>query len=200
MMYFIKGEIVMINPALVVIETNGIGYGLHISLNTYSSIQTQKHCKLFTYLHVKNEGSNVSGIELFGFHEEAEREIFLKLTSVSGIGVNTARMMLSSLHPSEIERAILQGNVALIQSIKGIGPKTAQRAILELKDKISGTSSSDASMGMVHQHMGKQDEALQALIALGIAKPMAEKALGKIIGNKQDLGVEEMIKLTLKSL
>ncbi len=199
-MYFIKGEIVQINPAHVVIETNGIGYGLHISLYTYSSIQLQKQCKLFTYLHVKNEGSNVSGLELFGFHEEAEREVFLKLTSVSGIGVNTARMMLSSLNPSEIERAILQGNVSLIQSIKGIGPKTAQRAILELKDKISGTGTSSSTTGAIQQSMGIQDEALQALIALGIAKPMAEKALGKIVSSNKDASVEQMIKLTLKSL
>jgi Holliday junction DNA helicase RuvA len=142
----------------------------------------------------------VSGLELFGFHEEAEREIFLKLTSVSGIGVNTARMMLSSLTPIEIEKAILNGNVALIQSIKGIGPKTAQRAILELKDKISGTSSTSSSTGMIQQKMGVQDEALQALIALGIARPMAEKALGKIVGTNQDASVEQMIKLTLKSL
>ncbi len=200
MMYFLKGAIATINPALVVIESNGIGYGLHISLNTYTAIQNLKECKLYTHLHVKNEGSNVSGLELFGFHEEAEREIFLKLTSVSGIGVNTARMMLSSLTPIEIEKAILNGNVALIQSIKGIGPKTAQRAILELKDKISGTSSTSSNTGMIQQKMGVQDEALQALIALGIARPMAEKALGKIVGTNQDASVEQMIKLTLKSL
>ena len=199
-MYFIKGEIVQINPAHVVIETNGIGYGLHISLFTYSTIQQQKQCKLYTYLHVKNEGSNVSGIELFGFHEEAEREVFLKLTSVSGIGVNTARMMLSSLTPNEIEKAILQGNVSIIQSIKGIGPKTAQRAILELKDKISGSATTSSSTGIIQQSMGIQEEALQALIALGIAKPMAEKALGKIVMSNKDISVEQMIKLTLKSL
>jgi Holliday junction DNA helicase RuvA len=109
-------------------------------------------------------------------------------------------MMLSSLTPIEIEKAILNGNVALIQSIKGIGPKTAQRAILELKDKISGTSSTSSSTGMIQQKMGVQDEALQALIALGIARPMAEKALGKIVGTNQDASVEQMIKLTLKSL
>lgn len=200
MMYFIRGEIVAINPAHVVIETNGIGYGLHISLFTFSSIQQQKQCKLFTHLHVKNEGSNVSGIELYGFYEEAEREIFLKLTSVSGIGVNTARMMLSSLNPSEIERAILNGNVALIQSIKGIGPKTAQRAILELKDRIASSSTSANGGFEITSSRGIQSEALQALIALGIAKPMAEKALSKVTGMNPNAGVEEMIKLTLKSL
>lgn len=199
-MYFIKGEIVHINPALVVIESNGIGYGLHISLNTYSSIQHQKQCKLYTHLHVKNEGSNVTGVELFGFHEESEKEVFIKLTSVSGIGVNTARMMLSSLSPLEIERAIVQGNVTLIQSIKGIGPKTAQRAILELKDKFGPGTGQSSSSGTEMSSRGVQDEALQALIALGIAKPMAEKALAKVLVSSRDSSVEEMIKLTLKSL
>ena len=158
--------------------------------------------KLFTHLHVKNEGNNVTGIELFGFYEEEEKEIFLKLTSVSGIGVNTARMMLSSLTASEVERAILQGNVALIQSIKGIGPKTAQRAILELKDKIGGTTSSTgAGSAHLQQKMTIQDEALQALVSLGIGKPLAEKAIGKLINSGEiPLTVEELIKKALKAL
>jgi Holliday junction DNA helicase RuvA len=202
MMHFIKGELVSIHPAYVVVETNQIGYGLHISLNTFTAIQHEKLVKLFTHLHVKNEGNNVTGIELFGFYEEEEKEIFLKLTSVSGIGVNTARMMLSSLTASEVERAILQGNVALIQSIKGIGPKTAQRAILELKDKIGGTTSSTgAGSAHLQQKMTIQDEALQALVSLGIGKPLAEKAIGKLINSGEiPLTVEELIKKALKAL
>jgi len=202
MMHFIKGEFVTINPAYVVIEVNQIGYGLHISLNTFTAIQNEKVIKLFTYLHVKNEGNNVTGVELFGFFEEGEKEIFLKLISVSGIGVNTARMMLSSLSASEVEKAILQGNVSLIQSIKGIGPKTAQRAILELKDKISGSSSSSLHGANTFQEKFTiQEEALQALISLGIGKPMAEKAIGKILNNgDSSTSVEELIKKALKAL
>lgn len=204
MMHYIKGEMVSIHPAYVVIETNNIGYGFHISLNTFSAIQHEKKVQLFTHIHVKNEGNNVTGIELFGFYEEGEKEIFLKLISVSGIGVNTARMMLSSLTANEVEKAIMQGNVSLIQSIKGIGPKTAQRAILELKDKIGGTTSSNTATSgnlNVQQTMSIQEEALQALMSLGIGKPLAEKALGKVIHQGDDpKTVEELIKKALKSL
>lgn len=200
MMHFISGDIVQIHPAFVVLESNGLGYGLHISLYTYTSIQAEKSCRLYTHLHVKNEGSSVSGIEMFGFHTEHEKDIFIKLISVSGIGVNTARMMLSSMQPDEIEKAILHANVAAIQAIKGIGPKTAQRAILELKDKIVQNGNKAASNSMAIQHMSKQDEALQALIALGIAKPMADKALSKIVATHPNSSLEEMIKLTLKNL
>ena len=202
MMHFIKGELVSIHPAYVVIEINQIGYGLHISLNTFTAIQHEKQIKLFTHLHVKNEGNNVTGIELFGFYEEEEKEIFLKLTSVSGIGVNTARMMLSSLTASEVEKAILNGNVSLIQSIKGIGPKTAQRAILELRDKLGGaTSSSSTGASNSQQKMTMQEEALQALVSLGIGRPLAEKAIGKIVNNgDSSQTVEELIKKALKAL
>lgn len=200
MIAYIKGRITDIHPAFVVLEINGVGYGMHISLNTYSTIQTLEECKLFTYLHVKNEGSSVSGIELFGFAEREEKEVFEKLISVSGIGVNTARMMLSSMSYREVEAAILQGNVGLIQSIKGIGPKTAQRVILELRDKVGKYASAEGGTGAVKQVFGLQDEALAALVSLGIARNMAEKAVSKALTKGGMDTVEALIKESLKAL
>jgi len=199
MINYIRGKIQEINPAYVVLDVNGIGYGMHISLNTYTAIQHLQECRLFGHLHVKNEGSSVSGIELFGFHEKAEKEVFEKLISVSGIGVNTARMMLSSMSYQEVESAIGQGNVSLIQSIKGIGPKTAQRVILELKDKV-GKHSDLGSIPAIKTSFTMQDEALAALVSLGIAKNMAEKALGKAMSQGEAASVEALIKQALKVL
>lgn len=196
MISYIKGKLVDISPAAAVVEANGMGYYLNISLNTFSAIQNAQEVQLYTYLHVKNEGGNVGGIELFGFKNPSEREMFLKLISVSGIGGNTARLMLSSLSAEEIASAILSGNVALIQSIKGVGPKTAQRVVLELRDKMSGVQTkTENGQG---SFSSAREEALLALTALGIARNTAEKAVNKVIQSKPEAAVESLIKEALK--
>lgn len=198
MIAYIKGILVSKNPTGVILENSGIGYFLHVSLNTYSAIQDQKECKLHTYMHVKNEGQSVSAFELYGFSDEAEREIFELLLSVSGIGASTARMMLSSMTADEVRHAVLTENEAAIKAIKGIGPKTAKRLILELKDKMG--KAGDAATAVVGTGSFSH-EALSALVALGFARNQAEKAIHSTLkNNPQPSSVEELIKLTLKTL
>lgn len=198
MIAYIKGNLVSKSPTGVILENSGIGYFLNVSLNTYSAIQDKSECMLHTYMHVKNEGQSVSAFELYGFAEEAERGIFELLLSVSGIGASTARMMLSSMTADEVRHAVLSENEAAIKAIKGIGPKTAKRLILELKDKmgkVDGASTPPAGAASYSQ------EALSALVALGFARNQAEKAIQTTMKNNPQPGsVEELIKLTLKTL
>ncbi|HWZ36167.1 MAG TPA: Holliday junction branch migration protein RuvA [Mucilaginibacter sp.] len=192
---YIDGRLVFKSPAYVVIDINGVGYHINISLNTYSLLGDAERCKLFTWLHVKEDAHT-----LYGFADENERNLFLHLISISGIGPNTGRMMLSSLAPAEIHTAIVNGNVAIIQRIKGIGPKSAQRVILELQDKLrkEGPGSSATAVPVVKT---VKDEALAALVMLGFARNAAEKVLDHELNkNGQTLTVEELIKLALKSL
>src|SRR5882757_4775312 len=167
--------------ALVVIDVGGIGYHINISLNTYSKLGNAERCKLFTWLHVKEDGHT-----LYGFIDEGERRLFLHLISVSGIGPNTGRMILSSITPDEIQAAIVKGDVPLIQRIKGIGPKSAQRLILELQDKLR--KEGPDTLTAVPLNKTVKDEALSALVMLGFAR------------NAVDLTVEQLIKFALKSL
>jgi Holliday junction DNA helicase RuvA len=191
---YIDGKLSFKCPTYVVIEAGGVGYHINISLNTFSSIQDQERCKLYTWLHVKEDAHT-----LYGFAEEGERRLFLHLISVSGIGPNTGRMMLSSITPQEIQQAIVNGDVPLIQRIKGIGPKSAQRLILELKDKLK-REGYDSLISIPKNHTVK-DEALSALIMLGFAKNAAEKALDQAINQSNgSLTVEALIKIALKSL
>jgi holliday junction DNA helicase RuvA len=191
---YLQGKFSVKNPAQVYVDINGVGYEVNISLNTYSHIQNLEHGKLFTYLQVK-EDSHV----LFGFFDKAEKEMFVQLISISGIGASTARMMLSSLKPEEISRAIMQGNVKLLESIKGIGKKTAERLILELKDKIGKTSADGNIPAMAGNSL--QTDALNALIALGINRPLAESSVKKIIlAEPNIINLEELIKKTLKTI
>lgn len=191
---FIKGNLVERNPAYAVIEAGGIGYILNISLHTYSELREDDDCMLFTHLVVKEDD-----MQLFGFSSVNERELFRQLISVSGVGVNTARMILSSLSPHEVTTAIGEGNAPLLQSVKGIGAKTAQRIIIDLKDKVSRELIPHQKVGF--QHNTKKDEALSGLIILGFPKMIAEKALTRIIeAEGTGLSVEQLIKHALKVL
>ncbi|WP_214072088.1 Holliday junction branch migration protein RuvA [Mucilaginibacter sp. dw_454] len=191
---YIDGRLVFKSPAYVVIDANGVGYHINISLNTYSLMGDAERCKLFTWLHVKEDAHT-----LYGFADESERNLFLHLISISGIGPNTGRMMLSSITPAEIHTAIVNGNVAVIQRIKGIGPKSAQRVILELQDKLR--KEGPGSTSAIPVAKTAKDEALAALVMLGFVRNNAEKVLDQELNkNGGTLTVEELIKLALKSL
>jgi len=191
---YIDGKLAFKSPAYVVIDAGGVGYQINISLNTYSRLGDTERCKLFTWLHVKEDGHT-----LYGFFDESERRLFLHLISVSGIGPNTGRMILSSITPEEIQAAIVNGNVSVIQRIKGIGPKSAQRMILELQDKLK-KEGPDTLTQMPAVNSAK-DEALAALVMLGFARNAAEKVIDQDINkNGNNLTVEQLIKSALKSL
>lgn len=197
---FIEGNIERISPTHVVMECNGIGYVMAISIFTFEKIKSQKKARLFTELTFKVENQNPVGMTLFGFSDPKEREMFQWLTSVSGVGNNTALLMLSSMQPPDLASAILNGNVGLLKSIKGIGEKSAQRIILELRDKLGTSKKSGATMlqpGMADTAA----EALAALTTLGYTRQNAEKAIAKVTENgKLQLTVEELIKSSLKIL
>jgi Holliday junction DNA helicase RuvA len=191
---YINGKLVFKCPTYVVIDAGGIGYHINISLNTYAELEEKEDCKLYTWLHVKEDAHT-----LYGFFEEGERRLFLHLISVSGIGPNTGRMILSSITPSEIQTAIVKGDVPLIQRIKGIGPKSAQRMILELQDKLK--KEGPDSLISMPVHNTAKDEALSALVMLGFNKNIAEKVLESAIkASVENLSVEALIKIALKSL
>ena len=190
---YIEGTLKETNPSYCVIETGGIGYFIQISLSTYSQLQSQTKAKLYLH-HVVREDAQL----LFGFSGKQEREMFRMLITVSGIGANTARMMLSSLSPEDIRQAVLGGNTALLQGIKGIGTKTAQRVIIDLRDKI-GKEKSPGDLFAVKDNRLK-DEALTALIMLGFNKNEADKVISKILLAENSLTLEELIKKALKQL
>lgn len=191
---YINGKIAGLTPANAVVEAGSIGYFLHISLNTYSAISGKQTVTLFLHQVVREDAHL-----LYGFADMDERELFRQLISVNGIGSSTALMMLSSLTPEEIKHAILSENVNLLKSIKGIGAKTAQRVIIDLKDKIGKQPASDQIL-MTTQDNTIREEALSALVMLGFAKKPVEKEIDKILKDNPGLTVEEMIKLALKSL
>ena len=191
---YIDGKLTFKNPAFVVVEAGGVGYHINISLNTYSSLANTERCKLFTWLHVKEDSHT-----LYGFADEGERKLFLHLISVAGIGPNTGRMILSSITPIEIQAAIVNADYPLIQRIKGLGAKTAQRLVLELQDKLKKEGSD--SLITMPQHNTVKGEALSALVMLGFVKSTAEKVLDQILKTSEDsLSVEELIKHALKKL
>jgi len=191
---YLQGKFVDKSPAQVYIDVNGVGYEVNISLNTYSHIQGLEQGKLFTHLQVKEDGHI-----LFGFFDKSEKEIFLMLISVSGVGATTARMMLSSLKPEEVCRAIIQGNIKLLESVKGIGKKTAERLVLELKDKLNKPSLNET----ISPYLGNslERDALDALVALGISRQQAESAIKKIILAEPSVAkLEDLIKKALKAI
>ena len=191
---FIRGDFVYKTPAIVHVDAHGVGYELQISLNTYSKIQHLEKGVLQTYFHVREDAQI-----LYGFFDVAEKEMFILLISVSGVGASTARMMLSSMKPEEIARAILNGNSALLESIKGIGRKSAERIILELRDKVSKTISESNISPLINNTL--EQDALNALIALGIGKSVAEQALKRVLsGEPETTKVEDIIKKALKIL
>ncbi len=195
MIAFVKGNFVKKTPAQVIVDVNGVGYDLQISLNTYSSISNQDAGKLLTYLHITENAHT-----MYGFYEQREKELFLQLISISGIGASTARMMLSGMKPDEIVRAILLGDTKQLESIKGVGKKTAERIVVELKDKLGKISTETAIISTTQSNTIEQD-ALNALIALGIGRNNAEAALKKAyLHNGNNLTIENIIKLALKNL
>ena len=193
MIEYIKGAITQINPTFLTIESAGIGYFINISVNTYSKLEGKSDFKILVHEIIREDAH-----QLFGFADASEREIFRLLISVSGVGANTARMMLSSLSPGEIERAILGSDVNILKSIKGIGLKTAQRIIVDLKDKL-GKQSGSGEIFTITDNTNRE-EALSALVMLGFAKSAVSKVLDKIVREEKNLTVEDMIKRALKNL
>jgi Holliday junction DNA helicase RuvA len=194
MIAFVQGNFVRKTPAMVLVEVNGMGYELHISLNTYSSIVNKDQGKLHTYFHVREDAHL-----LYGFYEEEEKEMFMQLISVSGVGASTARMMLSSMKPSEIAKAILQGNSKLLENIKGIGKKSAERIVLELRDKVGKNTAILNNEPLISNTL--EQDALNALIALGIARNTGEQAIAKVRKNQPDIQkIEDIIKQALKNI
>jgi len=193
MIAYLKGDFVNKSPAVVQIDVNGIGYEVQISLNTYSKILNLDKGTLFTHLLVR-EDAHI----LFGFFDKSEKEMFQQLLSVSGIGASTARVMLSYMKPEELARAIVNGDVRTLEGIKGIGKKTAERIVLELRDKLA-KQPLDSNISPMKNNTLQQD-ALNALTALGINRLAAEQALAKVLGNEPNLPVEELIKKTLRIL
>jgi len=194
MFEYVRGPIAELTPANAVIEAGSVGYFIHISLNTYTRLSGKDEVKLFLHQVVREDAHL-----LYGFADKGERELFRLLISVSGIGSNTAIMMLSSLLPDEIRKAILEENVHLLKSIKGIGAKTAQRIIIDLKDKIGKSPASDKIL-MTASAGTAREEALSALVMLGFQKKSVETELDKIIKSNPELKVEQLIKLALKGL
>ena len=193
MIAFLTGNFITKTPSYVYIDVNGVGYEVQISLNTYSKIQDLEKGTLLTHLLVR-EDAHI----LFGFFEAGEKEMFLLLLGVSGVGASTARIMLSSMKPEDVSRAIVQGNSRLLESVKGIGKKTAERIVLELRDKL-GKQSLGTNISPF-QSNSLQVDALNALIALGINRQAAESTLQKVLLQFPGLSVEELIKKALQNL
>jgi holliday junction DNA helicase RuvA len=190
---FIRGSVAGLNPASIIIDTGSVGYFINISLNTYSKVNGKKEVNLFIHQLVREDAHM-----LYGFADKREREIFRNLISVSGVGANTAIMMLSSLNPDEVVAAVTTGNAETLKAVKGIGAKTAQRIIIDLKDKfekISGTTQI-----LISANNTTRNESLSALVMLGFAKKDAEKAISKIISENPKATVEDVIKRALKRL
>lgn len=200
MIEYIKGEIAELRPATAVIDCNGLGYGINISLNTYAAIQGKKECKL--YIH---EAIREDAYTLYGFADKQERELFLLLISVSGIGGNTARMILSALSPSELINVISTENATLLKTVKGIGLKTAQRVIVDLKDKIKTGGAATDTAGITGipastVNTQVQEEAISALTMLGFAQAPSQKVVLAILQEDPQAPVEQVIKIALKRM
>jgi Holliday junction DNA helicase RuvA len=193
MISFLRGRFVEKTPTHVWIDVNGVGYELHISLHTYSRIQQKEEGLLYTILLIREDAHL-----LFGFGDLAERDLFQQLISVSGVGASTARVMLSYLKPEELIQAIVQGNVKALESIKGIGKKTAERLVLELKDKLAKITPNLNNSPLIHNSL--QQDALNALTALGIPKQAASMVVEKTLKANPEMGVEDLVKMALRSL
>lgn len=193
MIEYIRGKVEELLPSNVILDVNGIGYNLNISLATYSEIQDKKEVKLFVYEAIREDA-----FVLYGFATKRERDLFLLLISVSGVGANTARLILSSLSVEELQNVIASGNVNTLKGVKGIGLKTAQRIIVDLKDKID--FSADAVAGIAAADNGKASEAEQALVMLGFNVAAVRKVVEKLLKETPSLTVEQVIKQALKQL
>ncbi len=193
MIAFVRGKFLIKNAAQVIVDVNGVGYECNVSLHTYSAIHEKENGQLFTYLHITENAQT-----LYGFAEVAEKELFTQLISVSGVGAATARMMLSGMKPDEIIKSIVQGNARQLESIKGIGRKTAERLVLELRDKLG----KQANESLISVSVDRVEvDALNALISLGIVRAQAEQALKKAVAaHAGSLALEELIKQALKNI
>lgn len=190
----IQGKLVEKTPTYVIIDVNGIGFQIHISLNTFSEVSDDEFCKLFTHFVVREDAQL-----LYGFSTESERQLFRHLISVSGVGSNTARLILSALTPSELYSAITGSNIPALQAVKGIGGKTAQRIIIDLKDRLEKEDFSGENVAFSHNT--KRDEALSGLVILGFNRNVANKALDKVLKSSDvEISVEQLIKSSLKIL
>jgi Holliday junction DNA helicase RuvA len=195
MLDYIKGEIVELTPASVVVEAGGVGYIAHISVNTYSVLNELKECKVYVYEAIREDAH-----QLFGFIDKRERELFMLLISVSGVGANTARMVLSSLAVYELEGIISSGNTSALKTVKGIGSKTAERIIIDLKDKIKPRDFPAESALSLPVNSEVAREAVSALVMLGFNQPASQKVVNKIVKENPALVVEQIIKNALKML
>lgn len=193
MIDYIKGSITQVTPTFVTVETSGVGYFVNISLTTFSKLENKSEIKILIHEVIREDTH-----QLYGFADAPEREIFRHLISVTGVGANTARMMLSSLNPVEIELAIIGSDVNTLKSVKGIGLKTAQRIIVDLKEKLGKQAVSGEIFAFSDNT--NREEALSALVMLGFAKSAVSKVLDKIVREQKNLTVEEMIKRALKNL
>jgi Holliday junction DNA helicase RuvA len=193
MINYLQGKLAEKSPTQIVIDCHGVGYEVNISLYTYGRLPQDEAIKIFTYLQVREDAQ-----VLYGFMDKTEREVFTKLISVSGIGASTARMMFSSLSPEEVIDAISSADVDTIKSVKGIGVKTAQRVIVDLKDKIGKIEQSSEVLPL--QNNTNKNEALSALVTLGYSKKQAEKSVHKILKANPEASIEEIIKTALKNL
>jgi Holliday junction DNA helicase RuvA len=195
MIAYIDGKLTYKDPTFVIIDVGGVGYLIRISLNTFSQLKEGERCKLYTFLHIKEDGHT-----LYGFTDMAEKNVFLSLISISGIGPGTGLMIMSSLTVPEIQQAIIKEDVRTIQNVKGIGAKTAQRLILELRDKFRKGGVVEIGGSVAASHNTNREEALSALVTLGFAKNVAEKTLDAILKREgNQLSVEQLIKFALKS-
>jgi Holliday junction DNA helicase RuvA len=195
MIAYIDGKLTYKDPTFVIIDVGGVGYQIRISLNTFSQLKEGERCKLYTFLHIKEDAHT-----LFGFTDMAEKNVFLSLISISGVGPGTGLMIMSSLTVPEIQQAIIKEDVRTIQNVKGIGAKTAQRLILELRDKFRKGGVVEAGGFAASSHNTNREEALSALVTLGFAKNVAEKSLDAILKREgNQLSVEQLIKFALKS-
>jgi len=193
MIAYLKGTFAYKSPAMVYVDLQGVGYEVNISLHTYGKISGLEKGTLYTYLQIKEDGHT-----LYGFFDQDEKTMFVKLISISGVGAATARMMLSSMKPEEIQQAILVGNTKQLEGIKGIGKKTAERIVLELKDKLGKLDSQNVNSGLINNTL--EQDALNALQALGIPKPAAEGAIKKALSGNSNYNLEQLIKKALQSI
>jgi len=190
---YIEGNLSEVTPAFCILEAGGIGYIVQISLNTYTKIQTQPRVRLYIHQVIREDAHL-----FYGFYTKTEREMFRALISVSGIGSNTARMMLSSLSTEDLQQAIASGNTSLLQSIKGIGAKTAQRVVIDLRDRLIKDKGTDELFALTDNRL--KEEALSALVILGFNKSEVDKVLIRILTGEKSLSLEDLIKKALKQL
>jgi len=193
MIAYLTGLFAYKSPALVYVEVEGIGYEVNITLNTFTEIQHMAKGTLYTYLQVKEDAHT-----LYGFSNMAEKTMFVKLIGINGVGAATARIMLSSLKPDDITRAIVQNNTRLLEGIKGIGKKTAERIVLELKDKLNKNDGTNLNSSLIYNTL--EQDALNALLALGIGRQQAENAIKKTISTEENQNLEQLIKKALQSI